>query len=80
MNFPVMKKILTAPAGFLTILFLMIFLCAGATPDQGSKHGKKSRKTEIRHKKSECNRTPVKEYKKLTGYNKTLNRPQKAGY
>jgi hypothetical protein len=77
---PGLKKIQTTPAGFIVIIFLAAFLCSGAAPDRPFKNRKKSGRTEIRYRKTECNRTPMKEYKKLTGYNKTINRPPKTRY
>ena len=75
-----MKKKSFTLAGFFTILFLMVFLSAGAAPDKPkNKMGKETKiKNEWKIKKLECKCPQKKDYKKLTGYNKVLNRSWRA--
>lgn len=71
-----MKKKNFTLVSFFTILFLMVFLSAGAAPDKPKNNMKKDIKirNEVKVKKLECKCPQKKDYKKLTGYNKVLNR------
>jgi len=75
-----MKKKNFTLVSIFTILFLMVFLSAGAAPDKPKKDVKKDIKikNEWKVKKFECKCPQKKDYKKLTGYNRQLNKSWRA--
>lgn len=74
-----MKKRLLIPVNLFIFIFLMIFISAGAAPGKNSAKSKKSSRSDHKYSKMECKGPSMKEYKKLTGYNKQLNKSRRAG-
>jgi hypothetical protein len=73
-----MKNIRKIQVNFFIIIFLMFFISAGAAPSKHKSTMKKDIKSEYGYKKSSCKCPPMKSYKKITGYNKNLNKSRRA--